>query len=86
MKGRSRWIKVEDLEGEGFLKEGWDEAGEKVQSWVVSEENAWTAEQVWGFEVLDGKRYHCRHVIVRSTKDDDRWKMARLVYDYKGTE
>ena len=34
--------------------------------------------------MFDEKRYHCRHIIVRSTKDKDHWKMARLVYDYKG--
>ena len=37
---------MEDVEGEDFLREGWDEQGEKVHSWVVSEENQWTAEQV----------------------------------------
>ena len=42
--------------------------------------------QIWGFEVFDGKRYHCRHIIVRSTTEKDRWKQARLVYDYKGSE
>lgn len=37
--------------------------------------------QVWGFEIMDGKRYYVRHVVVR--KEDD-WKQARLVYDYHG--
>ena len=36
--------------------------------------------QVWGFEIIDSKRYYVRHVVVR--KGDD-WKLARLVYDFK---
>lgn len=39
-------MKLDDLDGDQFLKEGWDEKGEKVHSYVVSEENHWTAEQV----------------------------------------
>ena len=40
-------MKLADLEGEQFLKEGWDDLkGEHVHSYVVSEENHWTAEQV----------------------------------------
>lgn len=35
--------------------------------------------QTWGFETIDGKRYHTRRIICR--KGDD-WKLARLVYDY----
>ena len=37
--------------------------------------------QIWGFEVLDEKRYYVRHVVVRK---DKAWKQARLVYDYQG--
>lgn len=50
-KGRSRWIKVEDLE-EGpdkeWLSKGWldEDGGDHVQSWVENEVNGWTAEQV----------------------------------------
>lgn len=59
--------------------------GRHVQSWVRNvDETAvggWTAEQVWGFEVLDGKRYYTRRVVVR--KGEERVERARLVYDYK---
>lgn len=34
---------------------------------------------MWGFEKVDGKRYHVRHVVVRK---GDQVKKARLVYDY----
>lgn len=40
-------MKLGDLEGDEFLKKGWDDLeGEHVHSWVESEENKWTAEQV----------------------------------------
>ena len=37
------------------------------------EESQLTVGQIWGFEILDGKRYYVRHVVVRK-KDD--WKQA----------
>ncbi|KAL8714824.1 MAG: hypothetical protein Q9220_001337 [cf. Caloplaca sp. 1 TL-2023] len=83
VKGKSRWVKLGDLDKdeEEFLKKGYDDLeGEHVQSYVESKGGGWTADQVWGFELLDGKRYYVRHVIVR--KGDD-WKLARLVYDWQ---
>lgn len=80
-----------DSDGEDGGEEGrngWlDECnGRHVQSWVVNVDEAstggWTAEQVWGFEeVVQGKRYYTRRVVV--TKGD-KVERARLVYDYKG--
>ena len=65
-----------------WLKKGWLEPeGEFVQSYVESVGGGWTADQVWGFEMVDGKRYHVRHVVVRKGED---WKEARLVYDWQG--
>ncbi|KAF6240176.1 hypothetical protein HO173_001786 [Letharia columbiana] len=82
VKGKSRWIKLADIDEDDFLKTGYDDMeGEHVQALAESLDNGWTADQVWGFEQVDGKRHHVRHVIVR--KGDD-WKQARLVYDYRG--
>ncbi|KAI4163829.1 MAG: hypothetical protein LQ342_002602 [Letrouitia transgressa] len=82
VRGKSRWVKLDDVDDDTFLKTGWDDMdGEHVQSYVESKDNGWTADQVWGFEIMDGKRYYVRHVVVR--KEDD-WKQARLVYDYHG--
>lgn len=53
-----------------------------VQSYAESYNNGWTANQIWGFEQIDGKRRHVRHIVVR--KGDD-WKQARLVYDWHGS-
>ncbi|KAL8774784.1 MAG: hypothetical protein Q9209_000723 [Squamulea sp. 1 TL-2023] len=81
VKGKSRWVKLNDVDDDEFLKKGWDDLeGEHVQGYVESEGGGWTADQVWGFETINGKRYYVRHVVVR--KGDD-WKQARLVYDYQ---
>ncbi|KAL8682408.1 MAG: hypothetical protein Q9186_001529 [Xanthomendoza sp. 1 TL-2023] len=81
VKGKSRWVKLSDVDDDDFLKKGWDDLeGEHVQGYVESNGGGWTADQVWGFELIDGKRYYVRHVVVR--KGDD-WKLARLVYDYQ---
>ncbi|KAG8527004.1 uncharacterized protein KY384_008433 [Bacidia gigantensis] len=88
LKGRSRWCKLSDVEDVGedgakWLKTGWldGEDADYVQSYVESYDNGWTANQVWGFEAVDGERYYVRHVVVRNGED---WKCARLVYDFLG--
>ncbi|KKY21723.1 hypothetical protein UCRPC4_g03490 [Phaeomoniella chlamydospora] len=53
-----------------------------IQSYVENEEAKWTAEQVWGFEEIEGKRMYTRRVVVR--KGGKEVKRARLVYDYLG--
>ncbi|KAI9850731.1 MAG: hypothetical protein M1830_006964 [Pleopsidium flavum] len=85
VRGKSRWVGLGELEKGGmeeFLRTGWTDegGGAVVQSWVESVGGGWTAEQVWGFEEIEGERYHARHVIVR--KGDDS-KQARLVYDFQ---
>jgi len=54
---------------------------EHLQSWAVSQGGGWTAEQIWGFEQIDGKRFYTRRVVVRKGQDVQR---VRLVYDYQG--
>ncbi len=50
-------MKLGDLEGDEFLKKGWDDLeGEHMQSWVESEENKWTAEQVGSLFLFGGSR------------------------------
>jgi len=66
VKGRGKWTNVSELQ-EPFLKDGWDpkwlqEAdGEVLFSEVDSvgaKGEQWHADQVWGFEIIDGgKRY-----------------------------
>lgn len=74
---------------DGYLMDGWLEEGEgagpggesKVQSTSISNDKGWTADQIWGFAIVDGKRYHVRRVVVR--KGNEVLK-ARLVYDWQG--
>jgi hypothetical protein len=85
VNGQSRFVSVANVEEGGtedkeWLAEGWDEDGEKVESWVIGE-TGWKALQIWGFAVINGIRYHTRKVIVIKGTEK---KKARLVYDYVG--
>ncbi|KAH8653154.1 hypothetical protein BGZ60DRAFT_387045 [Tricladium varicosporioides] len=91
LKGKSRWIKVEDLD-DAFFKDGWLEGEEEnggpngerhVQSFVENSEKGWTAGQSWGFAIIDGKRYYTRRVVV--TKGSEVLKV-RLVYNWQGKQ
>lgn len=57
---------------------------EHVQSYVKNQDKGyeWTAEQTWGFEDIDGKKYYTRRVVARDTKG--KVERLRLVYDYTG--
>ena len=47
VKGKSRWVKLEDVDDDEFLKTGYDDMeGEHIQSYVENDENGWTADQV----------------------------------------
>lgn len=83
VKGRSRWVKVAEVE-DPRLKKGWlpeTLEDETVESNVTSVGNGWVAKQVWGFQEKNGKRHYARNVVV--TKGKDR-KEATLFYDYVG--
>ena len=89
MKGRSRWLSLDDVEDD-FLKGDWLEGDEErggpkgeihVESFVQNEEKGWTADQIWGFAVVDGKRYYTRRVVV--SKGEEVLKV-RLVYNWRG--
>ena len=71
-------ILVDGSKSEGFSGE--DGEGVFMQSFVRNDSAGWTAEQVWGFEVVGGERRHARRVVV--TKDG-KVEMARLVYSFK---
>ncbi|KAL8898834.1 MAG: hypothetical protein Q9207_006502 [Kuettlingeria erythrocarpa] len=46
VRGKSRWVKLADVDDDKFLKEGFDDMeGEHVQSWVESKDGGWTANQ-----------------------------------------
>ncbi|KAI4138678.1 MAG: hypothetical protein LQ341_004557 [Variospora aurantia] len=47
VKGKSRWVKLKDVDDDAFLKTGWDggEDEEYVQGYVESVGGGWTADQ-----------------------------------------
>ncbi|KAA8894267.1 hypothetical protein FN846DRAFT_431467 [Sphaerosporella brunnea] len=83
--GKSRRLGLEDVEDE-FLKTGWllEEGSEAsfVESFVVSGEHGWTAQQIWGFEEIDDEKKYVRHL--KFTKGSDKVLTKKLVYDYIG--
>lgn len=84
VQGRSAWVALEDIE-DAYLKNGWlaeGEAGGKnlILSHAESEDYGWTADQIWGFQEVDGERRHCRNIVI--TKGDQRAEF-RFVYDYE---
>jgi hypothetical protein len=86
VNGRSRYVQLDEVEDE-YLRQGWDEQflvqeGHQVlQIFVESlgKKPNWTAEQVWGFEVVDGSKRHTRRIIVKKGKEEHK---LRLVYDW----
>jgi hypothetical protein len=90
--GQGRWIATGSGEWEALdqvLKDGWlEDENEKggpngethVQSFVDNKERGWTAEQIWGFAVVEGQRYHTRRVVCRK---GDQVLFVRLVYTRK---
>ncbi|KAE8306810.1 hypothetical protein BDV41DRAFT_582964 [Aspergillus transmontanensis] len=71
---------------EGFLLEESppDSVGTSRGGWLHtvsrSEELGWTMEQVWGFEMIRGERYHTRRAVLINSSGD--CTMARVVYKW----
>ncbi|KAI4792670.1 hypothetical protein E4T44_04439 [Aureobasidium sp. EXF-8845] len=86
VNGRSRYVKLEEVETE-YLRQGWDEQfltqgdNEVIQVFVDSlgKKPNWSAEQVWGFEIVDGQKRHTRRIVVKKDKEEHK---LRLVYDW----
>jgi len=88
LKGKSRWLNLDSVEDE-WLKEGWltgDEekggpGGEIFVESYVDADKGWIGDQIWGFAIIDGKRYYTRRVKI--TKGDEVRKI-RMVYNWGG--
>lgn len=83
VKGRSRWVKLADVEDE-YLRTDWSSEMndiEAIESYTESDGRGWIADQTWGFEEIGGGRRYVRHVVV--TKGKER-KAIKLVYDWAG--
>lgn len=82
-KGRSRWVKVADVE-DARLRQNWRPEtleAETIESNVENESAKWVAKQIWGFQDKNGKRYYARNVVILKGKER---KEATLFYDYVG--
>jgi hypothetical protein len=52
---------------EGWLEEPAGKGNENyLQGFLVNEKGGWTAEQVWGFTLVDGERSHARKTFVKN--------------------
>ncbi|KOS45920.1 hypothetical protein ACN38_g3111 [Penicillium nordicum] len=82
IRGRSRICKLADLDDD-YLRHGWEDGTEEVMHFKTEhlDSKGVVTQQVGGFIVLNGTRYHARQVLV--TKDDGERLEAKLVYDYQ---
>ncbi|APA15233.1 hypothetical protein SS1G_08851 [Sclerotinia sclerotiorum 1980 UF-70] len=92
VSAKSRFCNLEQVDDDAFLKEDWLEGEEEnsgpdgerhVQTYGVNEERGWNAMQIWGFAIIDGKRYYTRRVVVK--KGSEVLKV-RLVYNWQGKQ
>ncbi|MCJ1352047.1 MAG: hypothetical protein MMC33_002031 [Icmadophila ericetorum] len=92
VKDQCKWLGgVEELDqehGAEFLKEGWimDEgSGEQGKRLLLatmeSVKLGWRSVAVWGFQMIDGERWHVRKVAV---KKGDQVLTGKAVYDWGG--
>lgn len=87
--GKSKRVDSPKTIEDPFLREDWHVSRDEKEGGVflfrdesAVESRRWTAEQVWGFAVLNGERRHVRRI--RMTGTDKKAHHFRLVYDYLG--
>ncbi|KAJ5544660.1 hypothetical protein N7535_006947 [Penicillium sp. DV-2018c] len=71
-------VLADGSKSDGFVGE--EGEGAFLQTLSRNLESGWTAEQVWGFEIVDGERLHARRIVVAK---DGKVEYARLVYTFK---
>ncbi|TAQ90996.1 hypothetical protein B7494_g739 [Chlorociboria aeruginascens] len=85
LTGKTRWLDLDAVE-DPYMKDGWLSEGEQsgpggethIETFVENKDGGWTADQIWGFVIIDGVRYYTRRVVV---KKGEVVVKARLVYD-----
>ncbi|KAL9067205.1 MAG: hypothetical protein Q9157_006881 [Trypethelium eluteriae] len=94
VKGRTRLIKWDEVDDEELRKawgqgegdmHGWKkfpEDQELLHSHVESTDSDWIADQVWGFDEIDGEKRHVRITVIRK---GDAHTSGKLVYDFVGS-
>jgi hypothetical protein len=87
VEGQTKWVTAAEVDDE-HLKQNWieddtEKSGPKGEthlfSHVVSLDNDWVADQIWGFQMINGERRYARNIVV--SKDGQR-ACIRLVYDF----
>lgn len=79
-------LKSEHSKGlEGWLREGWLEGDDNaspgnIHVSVKHDKAGWTAHQVWGFAMVEGKRYFVKRFLVQKGSSDAK---VRMVYEWK---
>jgi len=72
------------------VKYGWLEGEEEkagpegevhIESYVENNEKGWTGDQIWGFAVVEEKRYYVRRAVVKKGAEVLK---VRLVYNWQG--
>jgi len=88
--GKSRRVQLDEIENE-FLKKGWLQDTEQhgainayAQSDTPKSGTSWTADQIWGFELVGGERRYARHVDFIGPEREH--IQVRLVYDFYASE
>lgn len=68
VRGRTEW--VSEPAADAFLASNWEDGSKEwLHSYVESLDNGWTAEQIWGFQIVNGERRHARNVVVKKVRD-----------------
>ncbi|CAN8105604.1 unnamed protein product [Discula destructiva] len=84
VRGRSRWTGTKDLEDiDVFLTRGFGEEMNGKFVHIMTEHLDYNAvtQQAWGFEEIEGTRFHTRNIVVSR---GDEVLRVKLVYDYVG--
>lgn len=89
VSGKARWINISEVTDphlkKDLHKESLDAAnGEVIETWTTSvglKGEQWTADQIWGFAIINGQRRYVRNIVV---KRGDKTQNIRTVYDYQG--
>jgi len=86
--GKSRRVKLDEIDDE-FLRKGWLPDTEKhgaINAYAKSDTpksgTKWTANQIWGFELVGDERRYVRHVDFFGPEAEH--IQARMVYDFYG--
>lgn len=85
VRSKTRWAGATDLdEVDEFLAAGFDtEVAQPLFVHIMTEhlDNGVVTHQAWGFEQVEGNRFHTRHIVVKKGEEAVR---VKLVYDYLG--